>query len=171
MDKRQLHFDTEPPKKFKSYINNLSYHMMINMTIPTLLHYEDRSSMAHSVESRVPFLDYRLVEFGLNLPKKHLAYKNTSRPLYRKALTSYLPPEIVKRKDKLGFPTPFTVWSRTVLKDYILSKLAPAEGHFYDFVDKEYLKTVLNEHFESKRDSGWEIWRFLSLQNFLNMHK
>src|SRR4030095_8837970 len=111
VDKGALNFDLDPPKKFKSYMNNLSYHFITNMTIPALLHYEDRSSMAHSLESRVPFLDYRLVETGLNLKAKFLSDKNLSRPLFRKALEEYLPREIANRKDKLGYPTPFEKWT------------------------------------------------------------
>jgi asparagine synthase (glutamine-hydrolysing) len=172
VNRHNLYYDADPPKKFKSYINNLSYHFITNLTIPALLHYEDRSSMAHSIESRVPFLDYRLVEFGVNLPKKHLAYKDTSRPLYRKALSEYLPSEIVNRKDKLGYPTPFTVWSRTILKNYITDILGSNSAELYNYVDKNYLNKILKEHYSAKKkDYSWDIWRFLSFSLFLKLHK
>ncbi len=170
LKKNMLQPDMEPPKKFKNYINNQSYHFLMNLTIPSLLHYEDRSSMAHSIESRVPFLDYRLVEFGLNLPQKYLSSKELSRPLYRKAISGYLPKEIVNRTDKLGYPTPFTIWTRTILKSYILDIFDAPKAGFYDFVNKEYLTKILNEHFNSKKDYGWEIWRLLSLERFLRLN-
>lgn len=171
VSKKELYFDSEPPKKFKGYINNLSYHLITNLTIPTLLHYEDRSSMAHSIESRVPFLDYRLVEFGVNLPKIHLTYKDTSRPLYRKALTPYLPDKIVNRTDKLGYPTPFAIWSRTVLKPYITDMLETHSAALSDYIDKNYLNKILKEHFKEQKDYSWDIWRLLSFALFLRLHK
>ncbi|HMT11130.1 MAG TPA: asparagine synthase-related protein, partial [Ignavibacteria bacterium] len=95
MPKKSLYFDIEPVKKFGNYLGDLSYHFIRNITIPALLHYEDRSSMAHSIESRVPFLDYRLVELGVNLNSRYLSHKGVTRPLYRRALRPYLPSEVV----------------------------------------------------------------------------
>ncbi len=171
IDKKQLQFDSEPPKKYPDYINNLSYHFITCLTIPALLHYEDRSSMAHSIESRVPFLDYRLVEFGVNLPKQYLVNKGISRPLFRKALSARLPNQIVNRTDKLGYPTPFTKWTRGELKSYIQDSLNSTGTGFFDYVDKDYLKTILKEHFQHKKDYGWDIWRLLSLDRFLKLFK
>jgi asparagine synthase (glutamine-hydrolysing) len=163
--------DLEPPKKFKSYINNLSYHFITNFTIPTLLHYEDRSSMAHSIESRVPFLDYRLVELGLNLSPHHLTHKGVSRPLFRKALAQYLPEEVVNRKDKLGYPVPFAKWTRTVLKDYISDTLLNRQSLIYDYLNSGTVSHNLENHFNGKIDYSWETWRLLSLEAFLKLYK
>lgn len=170
-NKKLLEHDLEPPKKFPNYINNLSYHFVTSFTIPTLLHYEDRSSMAHSIESRVPFLDYRLVELGLNLNSRFLTHKGVSRPLYRKALQPYLPDEVVNRRDKLGYPTPFAEWTRTSLREYISSKLLTNDTLIYEYIDKAQLALNLNNHFSGIKDYSWEIWRMLSLENFLRLYK
>lgn len=169
-DPKSLYFDAEPPYKFKSYINNLSYHFISNQTIPSLLHYEDRSSMAHSIESRIPFLDYRLVELGLNLSPDLLSEKDVSRPLYRKALEPFLPAEVTQRRDKLGFPTPFSAWSKTVLKDYILDILFKKDARIREYVNITKMKQNLDDHFSGKIDYGWEIWRFLSLEQISEMY-
>jgi len=169
--KADLNYDIEPTKKFKNYLNNLSYHYIFNITMPNLLHYEDRSSMAHSIESRVPFLDYRLVELGLNLPAQHILNKDVSRPLYRKALENYLPSKILNRKDKLGFPTPFAKWSRKALKPYIHDTLLSNNSKLYSFLNKERVIQNLKLHNEGKLDYSWEIWRLLSLNAFLNLDK
>ncbi len=58
LSRKDLYHDINPPGLHKNYLNNLSIHFITQLTIPTLLHYEDRSSMAHSIESRVPFLDF-----------------------------------------------------------------------------------------------------------------
>ncbi|HMQ79591.1 MAG TPA: asparagine synthase (glutamine-hydrolyzing) [Ignavibacteria bacterium] len=169
MDRGALYFDVEPTKKLGSYLGSLSYHFIRNMTIPALLHYEDRSSMAHSLESRVPFLDYRLVELGVNLSSKYLAHKGVSRPLYRKALKPYLPEEVVNRKDKLGFPVPFAEWTHGSLKNMINDELLSSNTLLFDYVDKQSLINNLDAHFSKTRDYSWEIWRLLSLNNFLKL--
>ncbi len=166
-----MHFDVEPPKKFKSYLNNLSYHFITNLTIPTLLHYEDRSSMAFSLESRVPFLDYRLVEFGINLPSKYLSFHNESRPLFRKSIKPYLPSEIVNRKDKLGYPVPFEKWSKSILKNYITDILCNNNSEIYKYLEKPIVTANLQDHFSGKTDYSWNIWRLLSLETFLNIYR
>jgi asparagine synthase (glutamine-hydrolysing) len=169
--KEDLYFDADPPTKFKNYLNDLSYHFINTLTIPTLLHYEDRSSMAFSIESRVPFLDYRLVEFGVNLPPKYLVEKNTSRPLYRRTVEKFLPEQIVKRKDKLGYPTPFTKWTRSTLKNYVSDVLMSKDSLIYKYLDIEYVKTNLVKHFNNKTDYGWGIWRLLALEKILNIYR
>lgn len=170
-DKHKLIFDSEPPKIFKNYLNNLSYHFIRNITMPALLHYEDRSSMAHSIESRVPFLDYRLVELGVNLPTNYLSFKGISRPLYRKALKPFLPEEIVNRKDKLGFPVPFAGWTRGLLKNYVQDNFSDKKDEVFNYIDENQLKINLEKHFRAEKDFSWEIWRLLSLKNFLGLFK
>jgi asparagine synthase (glutamine-hydrolysing) len=160
-------YDAEPPHKFRNYLNNLCYHFINRLTIPTLLHYEDRSSMAHSIESREPFLDYRLVELGVNMKPEFLSEGEISRPLYREAVKSYLPREIILRKDKLGFPTPFRAWTRTILKDYITSELTGKDNPLKAYINSHVLQDNLLKHFGGKIDYSWEIWRLLSLNYFL----
>jgi asparagine synthase (glutamine-hydrolysing) len=166
--RQELYYDSQVQKKYKHYLNNLSYHFITQLTIPTLLHYEDRSSMAHSIESRVPFLDYRLVEFGINLPPKYLIHKNTPRPLFRKALQDHLPKEIVERREKLGYPAPFAEWSRQNLKSMILDTLL-SKSCLDDFINTTFLEKKLQNHFEGKIDYSWDIWRLMSLRKFLTL--
>ena len=169
MPKQSLYFDIEPVKKFGNYLGDLSYHFIRNITIPALLHYEDRSSMAHSIESRVPFLDFRLVELGVNLNSRYLSHKGVTRPLYRRALRPYLPSEVVNRKDKLGFPTPFSNWTKTSLKPFINDNLLEKNSRLHDFIDSATLQKNLYGHFNNSKDYSWEIWRLLSLKFFIDL--
>lgn len=166
---KEIYFDSDPPKKFGNYLSDLSYHFIRNITIPALLHYEDRSSMAHSIESRVPFLDYRLVELGVNLSSNNLSHRGVSRPLYRKALKKYLPQEIVNRKDKLGFPVPFEKWTKSSLKNYIYDNLNNNRFGLYNYISQTKLTQNLNDHFGGLKNYSWEIWRLLSLNQFLKL--
>ena len=82
----------------------------IKLSLPTLLHCEDRNSMMYSVESRVPFLDYRLVEFGLSLPSHLKISRAITKDIIRKSLKGILPNKIASRQDKLGFAVPEIQW-------------------------------------------------------------
>jgi asparagine synthase (glutamine-hydrolysing) len=171
MGAAELYIDDSPPKYYDNYLNNLSHYYVSNLTIPTLLHYEDRSSMAHSIESRVPFLDYRLVEFGLNLSPNHLSNRNYTRPLFRKALLNYLPKTITDRKDKLGYPVPFNKWTRLNLKELVNDSLENPNSNIFKYIDKKYLKKKLLKHYSKKIDYSWGIWRLLSLDKFLTLDR
>jgi len=81
--------------------------------LPALLRYEDRNSMAHSVESRVPFLVPRLAEFALSLPEEYiLAADGTTKAVFRAAMRGIVPDAILDRRDKVGFVTPEQTWLR-----------------------------------------------------------
>lgn len=78
--------------------------------LPMLLHWEDRNSMAHSVEARVPFLDHPLVEFSLGLGNSHKFVGADTKRVLRRAMAEMLPPLVRDRRDKLGFATPEAEW-------------------------------------------------------------
>jgi asparagine synthase (glutamine-hydrolysing) len=79
-------------------------------SIPHLLHYEDRNSMAFSVEARVPFLDYRFVDYVMNIPAIYKINHGWSKWIFRMAMQDVLPEKILWRKDKIGFSTPEKRW-------------------------------------------------------------
>jgi asparagine synthase (glutamine-hydrolysing) len=80
-------------------------------SIPTLLHYEDRNSMAFSIESRVPFLTTELAEFLLSLPESYLVSSDgVTKSVFRHAMRSIVPDVILDRKDKIGFAAPENKW-------------------------------------------------------------
>lgn len=96
-------------KDAKSYFNKMTYFDMKTL-LPALLHVEDRVSMAHSIESRVPILDRRIPEFMATVPPT-IKFKNgTLKYLLKKSVENILPREIVGRKDKKGFPVPLNEW-------------------------------------------------------------
>src|SRR5207249_671941 len=83
--------------------------------LPELLRYEDRNSMAHSLEARVPFLDFRLVELLFSLPGDELIRAGETKSILRRALGDLLPPSVRSRRDKLGFVTPTARFFRGAL--------------------------------------------------------
>ena len=86
-----------------SALNRFLYHKVRHTNLPTVLLYQDRSSMAHGVESRVPFLDHRIVEFCFRLPPNHKIARGERKRVLREAARDYLPPVIMERKDKKVF--------------------------------------------------------------------
>lgn len=90
---------------------------LTSVSIPAMLHSEDRNSMAHSVESRLPFLDYKLAEFAVNCPASMKMHDGWSKWILRIALEGTLPEEIRLRKTKLGFSTPEPRWMRLGLQN------------------------------------------------------
>ena len=116
-------------------------------SIPVLLRHEERNSMAHSVESRLPFLDYQLVEFAVNCPPEFKLRDGWSKWLLRSALKGTLPDKIRLRKTKLGFDAPVAEWMRYGMRN----------GH-RDLWDTPHLKM---ERFLDKRNFSKECEKFL----------
>jgi asparagine synthase (glutamine-hydrolysing) len=86
-------------------------HTFCHSSLPMLLRYQDRNSMAWSVESRVPFLDKELVEFIASLPENYLiSEKGHTKAVFREAMIDILPPALLARHDKIGFATPEKNW-------------------------------------------------------------
>jgi asparagine synthase (glutamine-hydrolysing) len=106
-------------RKFTSNANELLYEYLATYSLPHLLKYEDRNSMAHSIEARVPFTDHRIVDYVFSIPATYKIHRGWSKWLLRLAVKDLLPPEITWRKDKLGFATPpwisrTDVWRRWI---------------------------------------------------------
>jgi len=95
----------------ESYFDSMT-HFDFKTLLPALLHVEDRMSMAHGVESRVPFLDHRLVELAATIPANIKFQNGELKRLLRVAFADKLPPVIRERKDKMGFPVPLQAWMR-----------------------------------------------------------
>ncbi|HWK88605.1 MAG TPA: asparagine synthase-related protein, partial [Longimicrobium sp.] len=95
-----------------SSVRDLSVSQLTSTNLQMLLHWEDRDSMAHSVESRIPFLDYRLVEFVLGLPTAYKIGGGVTKRVLREGMRPLLPERIRTRMDKMGFLTAEESWVR-----------------------------------------------------------
>lgn len=96
---------------------NFLYNEVYFTSLPTLLHWEDRMSMAASIESRVPFLDHELVEFAFSLPCAYKIHKASGKHIHRQAMRDIVPKSIYERRDKAVFGSPFhTLWLREGMK-------------------------------------------------------
>jgi asparagine synthase (glutamine-hydrolysing) len=107
-------------------VPEISEHFTFYSTLPKYLRWEDRNSMAHSVEARVPFLDHRLVEFNYNLPDDFLERDGITKRVMREAMNELLPQEIKNRKDKMGFTTPEEIWVKQENPAFFRHKISEA---------------------------------------------
>jgi asparagine synthase (glutamine-hydrolysing) len=107
-------------------VRDMSYSQLTAASLPMLLHWEDRDSMAHSVEARVPFLDYRVVELVLGLPDEYKIADGMTKRVLREAMRGVIPERVRTRVDKLGFVTPEEVWLREENPDQFRVALAEA---------------------------------------------
>ena len=90
-------------------------------TSPALLHYEDRNAMAFSIESRVPYLDVRLVEYIASLPPDQKIRNGVTKIALRNAVKGIIPESIRCRMDKMGFVTPEEIWMKQTLRPFVLT--------------------------------------------------
>jgi asparagine synthase (glutamine-hydrolysing) len=132
--------------------------------LPELLRYEDRNSMAHSLEARVPFLDHRLVELAFSLPPDELIRGGETKSVLRRALGDLLPPSVRARRDKVGFVTPEGDWLRGPLGDLAADVFASQSFRERGFIDAEAARRRLARHRARRLDAGMELWRALNLE-------
>jgi asparagine synthase (glutamine-hydrolysing) len=149
-------------------LQEFSIDQLTSLSLPMLLHYEDRNSMAFSVESRVPFLDYRLVEFILNLPDDLKVRDGITKYILRKSLTGILPSQITNRYDKMGFVTPEEKWikeNRSVFEE----KLSSVADKLKTTIDKDNLLRKFREDFDRGIQIGSVYWRLISVDSWLTV--
>ncbi len=107
---------------YRSSMTAMSESMLMSLNLPMLLHWEDRDSMAHSIEARVPFLDHGLVEFTMALPDEYKLQRGVTKRVLRHGLRGILPEPIANRRDKVGFATPEEVWVRGIGREEIRAR-------------------------------------------------
>ena len=128
-----------------------------------LLMKQDQMSMACSIESRVPFLDHRFVEFAMRMPDNLKIRGTTQKYALKAAVADLLPPGIVHRK-KMGFPTPLRQWLREPLADSILTGLQDSKSWIAEFINLDEVRQLLQSHRSGWVDATDRIWRLMNLQ-------
>jgi asparagine synthase (glutamine-hydrolysing) len=125
-------------------------------SLPALLRYEDKNSMAFSIESRLPFLDYRLVEYTAGLPLGQKMRNGWTKFILRQAMKEVIPEKIRQRKSKLGFSTPEELWLKENLFKSISSVLK--EPIFIaEYADKKLIRNYTNREFFGKKQIAMDI--------------
>jgi asparagine synthase (glutamine-hydrolysing) len=143
----------------ESYFDKMT-HFDFKTLLPALLQVEDRVSMAHGLESRVPLLDHELVELAATMPADVKFKDGTMKHVFKRATRPLVPDVIADRKDKMGFPVPLHEWfggpAREFITDVFSSQAAVGREHF----DNRKVLTGL----ERENRFGRQTWGLLSLE-------
>jgi asparagine synthase (glutamine-hydrolysing) len=149
---------------FRDRLRRNLHLLLTRRGLPELLRYEDRNSMAHSLESRVPFLDYRLVETVFSLGGGELIRGGLTKSVLRRALSDLLPRAVRDRVDKLGFVTPERSWLGGALGDLAAETFASRRFAERGFVNAAEARSRLERHRRGEIDAGFELWRALNVE-------
>ena len=181
-------FDRHPLalESSEDYINH-SLYFEAKTFLHGLLVVEDKVSMAHGLESRVPFLDDRLVEFAMRVPVrykmedsllqgaideddiiKRQRWRSSSegKTVLRKAMARLIPREIAERR-KQGFSGPYDSWYRGESLDYIERLLSSPDARYRAYIDPEFVARVIGEHTAAQRNHRLLIWSLLCFEVWL----
>lgn len=144
----------------QSYINKMT-HFDQKTLLPALLQIEDRVSMSVSLESRVPLLDYRIVDLVTSMPPPLKFKGGRTKHILKKAVRDLLPVNVLERKDKMGFPVPLAEWMRGgVVRDFVGDVLLSQQSLQRGIFRPESLKAML----DTQGVGGRQLWGALSLE-------
>lgn len=115
-------FNNAANVKNEAYFDKMT-HFDFKTLLPALLQVEDRMSMAHGLESRVPLLDHPLVEFAATIPADVKFKGGDTKHLLKTVFSDHLPSEIVNRRDKMGFPVPLKEWFAGEMREFVMDVL------------------------------------------------
>ena len=146
-------------KDLHSFINQMTY-FDLKASLPALLHVEDRTSMAASIESRVPLLDHRIVEFMARIPPNTKFAGGRMKHLFKEAVRNVVPQAIFNRKDKMGFPTPLAQWIKGPVRDFVFDTLLSGKARQRGLFNMKEIERVLN----NEREFGRVVWGLLCLE-------
>jgi hypothetical protein len=132
--------------------------------LPALLRLADKSSMAHSVESRTPFLDYRLVEFLFSIPREQKMRKGVTKYVLREAMKGIVPETVRHRRDKMGFYPYLDNWLRAELKPLVKEVLTSRTLKERPYLNPKQILQNLELYLEGNTDIGKDVWRWINLE-------
>ncbi|MBL4618135.1 MAG: asparagine synthase (glutamine-hydrolyzing) [Robiginitomaculum sp.] len=135
-------------------------HFDFKRLLPALLQIEDRMSMAHGIESRVPFLDHNLVEFMATVPNKIKFEGGKLKQLLKSTYKDILPKPIVERRDKMGFPVPLKEWYQSDLSDFVQDTFRTEAARSRPFMRSDHILANFDQGGQFSR----KTWGLLSLE-------
>jgi asparagine synthase (glutamine-hydrolysing) len=163
--KRFKHHDAISQRIFESSTLQEAMLAHFEYKLEHLLKWGDLNSMAHSIESRVPFLDHRLVERTLSLQGDQLISQGFTKRILREAMAGILPPLIAERKDKIGFATPDNDWFREEpMKSFTHSILDSRSFANRGYIDQAKALNAFDKHIKKEINIGQEIWKWINLE-------
>jgi asparagine synthase (glutamine-hydrolysing) len=143
----------------EAYFDSMT-HFEFKTLLPALLQVEDRMSMAHGLESRVPFLDHPLVEFMATVPADVKFKDGKLKHLLRSTFANEVPASVMNRRDKMGFPVPLNEWFANELKDFFNDTVSSIESKNRPGLNA----SAIRKNFASTGKFSRKTWALLSLE-------
>ena len=152
-------FSSERNVRKEAYFDSMT-HFDFKCLLPALLQVEDRMSMAHGLESRVPFLDHRVVEFAATIPADIKFKDGRMKQFIKSTFSDDLPRALVERRDKMGFPVPLKEWFGGELRDFLFDIFKTQKSKSRPYFNTDAILSNLDkgERFSRK------AWGLLSLE-------
>jgi asparagine synthase (glutamine-hydrolysing) len=180
--------EDEPPQTPEDYINH-SLYFEAKTFLHGLLVVEDKLSMAHGLETRVPFLDNDLVDFAMTCPvrlklnnlkdviridenepspKQARFFQKTKdgKQILRDVMTGFIPKEVAQA-EKQGFSAPDASWFKGDSIDFVNRKLMNGHARIYDYLDRDAVQTLVRQHLDGEQNRRLLIWSLLNVEQLL----
>jgi len=170
--------DLDSTAKILRYFNSENVNDLVDRMLYTdlmtrmpdhLLVIVDRMCMAHSLESRSPLIDYKLVEFAAAIPARLKMNGKDLKYILRKVARRYLPEALIDRP-KQGFGFPLGIWMRTDLKVFLRNLFRQSRFVEDGIFEERYMTELLNEHLMGKRDHNYRLWLLLNLELWYRLY-
>jgi len=128
---------------------------------------DDNCYLSQAVEARQPFLDHRLIEFGVSLPAKYKIHHGISKFILRQAIRGLVPD--TRRRDvrKVGLNLPIDTWMRGPLRGWVEGNLTDRNSPLYSFADYGSVQDILRKHFDGIANHSLKIWDLCCMNNWL----
>ncbi|KQM69545.1 asparagine synthase [Pedobacter sp. Leaf216] len=162
-----MHILTNPSKPLLERISDFDIKTYLNGDINTKV---DRASMAFSLESRSPLMDYRVMEFARSLPTSFKYTSGNQKRILKDLLFDRVPAQLFDRP-KAGFTMPFQNWFRNELKDYVMDNLSADNLKNIPGIHLKRTQEIINEHMSGKWNRYPQIWKLLVLSQWLIKNK
>ncbi len=152
-------FNSTRNVRHEAYFDSMT-HFDFKCLLPALLQVEDRMSMAHGLESRVPFLDHPLIEFVASVPADIKFQGGHMKHLLKRAYKDVIPEQILNRRDKMGFPVPLKEWVGGELREFVLDTFNSSRAQTRPFINAAAIRGQLDSVGQFSR----KLWGLLSLE-------
>jgi asparagine synthase (glutamine-hydrolysing) len=150
-------------------LNRILEYDCLTLLPDQVLAFVDRLSMAHSIEVRPPFLDYRLVEFAFSLPGQFKIRDGVTKFVLREAVRDLLPPGILERK-KEGFLLPVNTWLVRRFRGFLEAVLAPERLSRHGLLRPEAVRALLDAHYAGRADHAVRLWTLAMFQCWYDLY-
>jgi asparagine synthase (glutamine-hydrolysing) len=138
------------------------------LTIPYSIRMDDNCYLSQAVEARQPFLDHRLLEFGLSMPTDYKFRSGVSKFILRQAVSRYIPSSRRRDVKKIGLNLPIDTWMRDELRFWVEGHLAAKSAPLYEFADYEAVQQIISEHQSNTANHSLKIWDLCCLNSWLS---